>query len=516
MYEEVESRIHTICGSTDPENIKSRLSQFFGNTQQATGVESPNTFPSEEPTLLHPWTTLLQVKADYVSGRLCPVPPVVCDPTRLLISQDHDSSSTNHDHMDVLLQSVAYYIAKTPHPNAVVRLGTPLFADIGYFLTHDAALSHHGLRCIYGLHIFQESYKKYVSAARKCETMNGNCRLQALKFAQEALPGLSEVLNDQSMPCRCYRTLAFHLDSLQSQLKDFLEERNFGLFFQSPWICGAHILEMLDTTFYYGLRLLSYRNYVGSVLHAYNILRLFGGLHEVPLLEELCNTFNEVIFPGGRPIRNFKACWIRFIGGRLRFNSHDAKHRSGNHHFVIPPYKAEATAGFGLRTEPNDARFAYRRISFCYHIKERGYHLDENLWAEVYGDEGKSRKSCSVPRHHGSAYASCGSQHRLLHLHSKALSEFSSNPLPAVKVNIFTVYMHCVRIIAIITNKMHEKTDERCTCFLETLVFAADRFQEQGRKNEPFGYKSLIQTCNDAISVVLAGKSCEQFLWTAI
>lgn len=515
MFEDIESRIRTICGGADPEAIESRLSQLFGIGRAPANGELYTRYESQDIDLLEPWENLLQMKSDFHSDNLPLASPLVCDPMKLLVRSEGEGSEETKDNFNILLQSIGRYIAHTPHPGVVVRLGTPLFADIGYFLTHDETASH-DLRCIYGLQIFRVTYTKYLLAAKMDGKITANCRLQALKFAQEALPSIEHILNDKSMPCRCYRTLAFHLEGLQRELKDFLEERNFDLFLQSPWVCGAHILEMLEATFYYGLRLLSYRNYVGSVLHAYNILRIFGGLERVPLLEELCNTFNDVIFPGGRPLRNFKACWIRFIGGRLRFNSHSSDHRSGNHHFVIPPYKAEATAGFGLRKEANDARFAYERISFFYHIKERRYHLDECLWDQVYGYESNGRRSCSLPRHQESARAGCDSQHRLLHLHSKALSEFSSGPLPAVKINFFAVYMHCVQIIAMITDEIHEKNGDRCTCFLETLVFAADGFQDQRRKSQPFGYKGLIEICNKAINQVLGGRDYKDFLWQTI
>lgn len=510
MFEGIESRIRVICGGVNLNAIETRLSQLFGWSRGSAEIQPQSPTLAQKTEMLQLWTQLLHLRADYESGTSVCLPTTASGVAQLF--QEGKLEDETPDNREPLLQSMAHYITQKPHPSAVIRHGTPLFADIGYFISHDDP-NCNGLRCTYSLQLFLRSYQQRTLVTKLDSVLPTNGRLRALKFAQEILPSLGSVLGDKSMPCRCYRTLAFHLEGLQGELRSFLEEVDFGLFVKSPWVSGAHILEMLETTFYYGLRLLSYRNYVGSVLHTYNILKIFGDLESVPVLEQLCNTFNEVVFPGGRPSRNFKACWVRFIGGRLRFDSHESQHRTGNHQFVIPPHKAKTTAGFGLRKEANDERFAYRRISLFHHIKERNYHLDEDLWTQVYQGHGKSHSPCSLPRHQDSLRPSCHSQHRLLHLHSKALSEFSSEGLPSVKINFFDIYMHCVQIISVITDHMHEKGDDRCTCFLETLVLAADRFQDRKHRNEPFGYKGLLEACKNAVRQVLGEKNCQDFFW---
>ena len=81
---------------------------------------------------------------------------------------------------------------------------------------------------------------------------------------------------------------------------------------------------MLETCFYYGLRLISYRLYVPSICHAYNVLRRCTSLESFPLLEEICSTFKAILFPSGIPRLIFKASLIRFKGGRLSFDSHSS------------------------------------------------------------------------------------------------------------------------------------------------------------------------------------------------
>jgi hypothetical protein len=153
----------------------------------------------------------------------------------------------------MMLQKIKQQVRRERRLISIVRLGTPMYPDIGYFFTHNETDTN-GLRCAYGLQVLLEPYKSYLLTSTPAHPPP-NCRLQVLKFAQEAIPRLRAVLDDSSMPCRCVQTLASHLENLHSHFKAFLEERVFDLYFQSPWVSGSHMLEMLESPFYYGLRL---------------------------------------------------------------------------------------------------------------------------------------------------------------------------------------------------------------------------------------------------------------------
>ena len=279
-------------------------------------------------------------------------------------------------------------------------------------------------------------------------------------------------------------------------------------------------------SFYYGLRLFSYRHTVGSVLHVYNILRQMLNFPKIPLFESLCEIFNDVLFPGGRPARNFRACCVRYMGGRLRFNNQTSDHKSGCHKFEIPIHSAKATAGFGLRKEANDSRFQYRKISMLHHVKERGYHLDEGLWDQVYyrnknTEEGsvrpKTHHFCHHQRRSCDEPFSSSSQHRFCQLQTAILTEFTG-PFPVAKINFFKVYMACVQIVSHISDRTHGEKDKgaRCLSFLEAMVTAADRFKDNEHKLQPFGYKDLVDSCKEAITIVAGNSSLDEFLWKDI
>ena len=100
-----------------------------------------------------------------------------------------------------------------------------------------------------------------------------------------------------------------------------------------------------------GLRLFRWRHYVRSVLHVYHILNELIGFTSILSLEQLCTSSKDVIFPGGRPSRSFKACCVSFVGTRLRFKPDESDHKSGSHHMAVQAHTAKAAAGFGLRKD---------------------------------------------------------------------------------------------------------------------------------------------------------------------
>ncbi|ERF77085.1 hypothetical protein EPUS_06303 [Endocarpon pusillum Z07020] len=533
-FEDIEQRLKILCNISSPDVLRSKFVQINHDleTSQDVGNEMDSSKTRQVEALKEAWDLLSECKQDHQDRdsdeKFCTVPR----PSQIVLRRGSDSAPMDHECLSMLLHNIERHVKTRCRPTCIVRLGTPVYADVGYFLTHKEDSSN-SLRCSFGLHLLLETYKSYLLASPRGCTPSC-CRLQALRFAQEAVPYMGAVLEDSSMPCRCCHTLAFHLQNLHLDFKAFLGEKVFDLYFQSPWVSGSHILEMLELLFFYGLRLFSYRHYVGSVVHVYNVLRECTGLVSIPLLEKLCDTFSDILFPGGRPRRSFKACCFRYMGGRLRFDPHASHHRSGSHKVCIPPRAAKATAGFPLQKEANDARFEYRKISLLHYIKERGYHLDHSLWDRVYAitntkkdapSSGKGTKrhhhQCSHSEEHAHPKHDSSQPHRLDSLHDALLPEFTG-PFPIAKVNFFAVYLSCIRIVSLISDRTHQAgepkapTGQNCLCFLDAMLDAADRYKENEHKMQLFGCRELVKICGESMLEVLGGKDVEEFLWKGL
>lgn len=518
-FEGVEQRLKFLCDGSDPGVLRTKLMQkqdaLMGSKVSVVGSDCPVTQSIED--LQQPWHLLLHLKrsvrAQKHESEFC-----MPKPSNILLRVGPDSAETDAKCLNMILQNIKQHVQAQCVPTDIVRVATPLYAEIGYFLTHEANDAN-GLRCTLGLRMLLEAYKSFM-LTRQGVCAPPSCRLEALKLAQEALYSVGTVLSHSSMPCRCYQTLAFHLQNLELDLKAFLQERCFDLYFQSPWVSGSHILEMHETLCYYGLRLFSYRHYVGSIVHAYHVLRVFTAFTSIPLLEQLRTEFSDVLFPGGRPSRNFKACYVRYMGGRLKFTSDTSDHKSGSHHMAVPAHTAKATAGLGPRKEANDTRFAYCKISLFYHIKEKGYHVNKSLWNHTHALAGPCVFEKDHKRHacahndlrQETASNSC--THQLLDLQKAVLTEFAG-PFPIARVNFFQIYLSCVQIISIISDKTHNGEDRgrNCLCFSDALLQAADLYKANEHKLQPFGCKELVNTCKEAMSAVLEERSMDDFLW---
>ena len=513
-FEGVEQRLRLLCGSSDPEVLHTKLLRVQGTPLQSDDlVNSPANQAIE--SLQQSWNLLRDLK-DEVRPTKFECEACTRKPSNITLRIGPNSAEADGECLNMILHNIKQHVQAKIVPTDIVRVGTPLYAEVGYFLTHKA-IDVNGLRCSFGLRMLLDAYKSFMLACQEACTPR-SCRLQALKLAQEALPGISAVLDDSSMPCRCYQTLAFHLENFQLDLKAFLQEKCFDLYFQSPWVSASHLLEMHDTLFYYGLRLFSYRHYVGSVVHVYHILRQFNDFKPVPLLEQLRDTFNDVLFPGGRPCRNFKACCLRYMGGRLKFKADASDHRSGSHHMAIPAHTAKSTAGFGLRKEANDSRFAYCKTSLFYHVKEKGYHVNESLWSRTHAlpnscVSGKEHKGRTCAHDHPKQKSTSNScRHHLFQLQRAVLTDFAG-PFPIARVNFFQVFISCRQIISIISDKTHDGEDcgRNCLCFLDAMLQAADRYKANEHKLQPFECKKLVNTCKEAMNAVLGDRSVDEY-----
>ena len=527
-FEAIECRLRSTFGSVDPETLRSKcicVGHYADNSLWVEREDDP-IHESEPQQMLEglgaPWRLLVALQ------RGGPPKPSDEPPTdrrlasHLTLRRSEKAVAGDTQCLGVLLQDMAKLIMPESLCTKcrIIRLSSPVYAELGLFLTKDKEDSN-GLRCCYGLRLLLESYKGSLFAP-ETKFSPSTCRLHALQFAQGAISDTRAVLNHSSMPCRCHGTLAYHIENLNTDLQAFIHSKMFDFYFQAPWTCGCHELDILEAMFYYGLRLLIYRNYIGAIVHTYNVLRQLNQIQAVPLLDGLVDAFGEMLFPSGCPRRNFKASWVRFMGARLRFKSHTSDHKSGCHSMAIPAHTAQATAGFGSRKEAKDPRFEYRRISILHYTKLTGYHLDEATWNQICSQnseddkcsKGTKPKVCGHHRRH-SQLGVCGHGQRLQCLQA-ALDAECCGAFPVARINIFKVFLSCVQVVSVISDKCHgdqAKPGQNCLCFIEPLLAAADRFQSIDDVLRPLDCKDLVVMCRDAIKSILDGTKLDQFLW---
>lgn len=367
-------------------------------------------------------------------------------------------------------------------------------------------------------------------------------RIQALRFAREARDSIDAGLVDPTMPCRCCFTLASNLEIFRKDLDDFLRERSFDLFFQSPWTSGSHMLEILETSCYYSMRLCSYKHFFASVLHLYNFLTALGQMDGIPFLEALCDTFGDIVFPGGRPKAGFCTQFRRLKGGRLKQSHLDRS----VWHLAVPSSNAREAAGFGAPRESIDSRFRYEKTSLLHLIKTKGYQIDKVTWQSMQAkskslsadrdgckagydldkkpsSDAHARTSCYWDHEHAECALRMRAPHHLLDLQDaiakSELVQSESNPLPIDCINYFKLYLISTRFVFHVSTGIHNEQPggSYCICFIEELLRRGDTLLAHGRayREEHFGYKAMVNLCKAGFlnEFRLDEEEWKQYLW---
>ncbi|KIX06544.1 uncharacterized protein Z518_04520 [Rhinocladiella mackenziei CBS 650.93] len=481
-------------------------------------------------------------------------------------SSIHDDTIIHH-----FISNILDLVTSKAIPTTIVRNSTPIYADLGYFVTHPDEQTQ-SWSAVLGLNLLITSsiaYHKSIGTSNA----GSKCRLVALRLAQQASSQVKAMISDKiCFPCRCSQTLAYHLQNLEEDLYSYARYKCWDLYFQSPWVAGNHALEILDLCHYYGIRLLNYRHYVGAVLHSYNVLKQLGGLAEIPILEKLCEQFRSVFFPGGnQPEANFRACWSRYIGARLKFNSkkgHKKRNSRDGWCMVVPPHAARRAAGLslGLRNG-DDEQQQEKHDCILYRIKQQDYHLSNGLWNSLdtsaspqseTKNSKKGRSSSTTSRSFESSKSKSSDSDtyfdRLLHLAhtvqrsvvstpTQSDSDSDSEPdnsappaiaiegdevpdshtdvsLPSARINLFTVFSKCALVVSRLSDSTHTSDTEKginCICFASALLTGADRIVDNKKWGRVDSWKKSERECvnetKKAIKELFESVKEEEWVW---
>lgn len=521
------------------------LSRLHQISCSRTGSEGANT----DHVLLSDLQGMQQSVLHYRDGHGKVIIPSCAEclqkPAEYIQLAANDDGAARPQFVEAMVDNIMHLVSSTVAPPAIVRNSTPVYADLGYFVTSTNEKAQ-SWSAVQGLHLLTSGYKVYLQSLESAN-MVSLCRLTALRLAQRAASQVGRLINDKTcFPCRCTQTLAYHLQNLEADLQLYTRHKCWDMYFQSPWVCGSHILEMLDLCHYYGMRLLNYRHYVGAVLHSYNVLRRLGGLDEsVPILDSLSEQFSSVFFPGGsQPKNSFRACWSRYVGARLKFNN---KKGGGGHNrtknrnsrdswcMAIPAHAARRAAGLGVGEKTADAESSKFGNCLLFQIKQRDFHVADDLWDEICCDKtctgvkaavkvrsnstataaSRTVKTASPPPRHGD---------RLLKLAEVAQGMFDGDPdagvLPVARLNLFAVFERCVRVVSRLSDETHTGADERginCICFASAILTGADRIVDGRKLGRLEAWKKdereCIEQAKSAILDVFGGVKREEWLW---
>ena len=178
------------------------------------------------------------------------------------------------------------------------------------------------------LRLIIESYKSwYINPGGRQDFSNP--RLYVLRFAQDVHKKIRDFrLSKPFEPrgeCDCSDCanpgLMERLHRFEEKLASFIYAKRFDLYHQSPVVAGYQMAEILAGATSLGLYFVNISQYVGVIIHLYNLLRQLNLIGEEPvLLEYLCHATGATVFRGSRPTMDFYSQYAAFQRMTLEYN----------------------------------------------------------------------------------------------------------------------------------------------------------------------------------------------------
>ncbi|KAK5047966.1 hypothetical protein LTR84_006156 [Exophiala bonariae] len=487
--------LHRICCSFDRQNGQTPKHSLLNQLQETERV-------------------LDHYKDGHQISRVRSCPSCVQKPTDYLQAPEVEEGKSPSHFVTAIVDNIIHLVTERVAPTSIVRNGTPVYADVGYLITHSND-NNQTWSPVLGLHLLSQGYKTYMHAIPQPNLVS-SCRINALRLAQQAHSQVLTILDDKDcFPCRCTQTLAYHLQNLCDDVQNFAKHKRWDLYFQSPWVAGNHILEILDLCHYYGMRLFSYRHYVGAVLHSYNVLKTLAGLEPIPILESISDQFRDVFFPGGNcPKSSFRACWGRYVGARVKFKKgHRSRNSRDSWCMAVPAHAARRAAGLG----PKDDIHQLKAAGLVFKIKQQDYHVDDDDWQlvakllnprQIQDTKSQTRRSSSVVElstRQGQLLDLAQAIERSFtqtetepEFESTSEPEGQSTLLPLARLNLLAIFQSCVRVVSTLSEETHTGVDEKginCICFASAILTGADRIVDGRRLGRAEAWKKDEREC---------------------
>lgn len=505
-----------------------------GSENEQTGSLILGTFPFVSHGLENPWQAILDSQGKTYTEKELKEGMLEKPAEHVTSEADIDNRrKAERSLMDLLLRSIRRLLYQNGgKPSDLVLAMNPLLLELQIFYETKGSSIQTDL--VFGLHLLVESYKSFTLPKRLVSMPNG--RIRMLRFVQDIKSSLRRALQlpvGVNIKCNCSdcreNALPVALIKFERELESLATEKRFDLYYQAPWVAGHQMNEILSRATGLGLRLCNRKQYLGTVLHVYNMLRQYDAINEETIvLEKLCTAIAQGVFSGSRPSCNFFAKYAAFMGGRLSFDR-SKRHKPNPNNELCPccgdkikPWNGADRNWRITMPKYSSSRLDSHHISAFGGLYECQFQYGCDCWPHVWHglEEGKTvtEKQTSRAREELSVQP-CASV--LDHLERVVGAELQGD-FPVAKVNLLEIYITCTEILANVSRAAH--LDSECTApksayddehwlstgktMAEALLSLAENFSDE--TNDGLGFVathwSKIELFRDAIRMALEGK----------
>ena len=144
-----------------------------------------------------------------------------------------------------MIENVVHWVSSEIVPLNVIMRSTPVYSYVAEDLITQKKNNKDSWAAVLGLHLLTQSYRAYLRFLKQPKLVPKS-RITALKLVQQVNSQVSTLLEDKvCFPCRCFQTLGWHLQNMSGDLGLYAKHNCWDLMFQTPWVAGSHVLEVL-------------------------------------------------------------------------------------------------------------------------------------------------------------------------------------------------------------------------------------------------------------------------------
>ncbi|KAF9881798.1 hypothetical protein CkaCkLH20_00944 [Colletotrichum karsti] len=288
---------------------------------------------------------------------------------------------------------------------------------------------------VFGIDMLLETYDAFLHPGGELKPQDA--RLTSLRLAMEmkaAADSLKDTLASTFAGLNNYVQKLQVLFHFSLSLDNYVKEKLWDVYHRAPWTAGCHMVQLLHHAHIFGNILCFDLEMVPAALHLYNaMVRSEVGAPRVPIMEELCDLFEDNVFGGKRPNRNFVSHYRRVVYG-----SKISKERPG-----------EGGRDFGSRLE-GSSKESKVRLKHVESVFFQQHHDDHPLSLQFVAHiNGVSDKQLKHPKTRESFMETSSRQspvEMLEKMKTAVLAEFEG-PRPVARINYFAILGVCCKIL---------------------------------------------------------------------
>jgi len=329
-----------------------------------------------------------------------------------------------------------------------------------------------------------------------CRPINSpeNLRLRVMRHLTEVRDSYTALaISPYAQHC-CGDSFGGLAELLSSRIDRDLRDPRYDLYYQSPTVAGEILISVGRTKQNFSRKVANHRHHLASILHVYNALIVMNDIEPIPILDELCSFYEDIILLGSRPKSNFSSIFTRHRDGKVQYGGiYVGKHGHDLGSNLVHSMKLPDDSG---HVETNARRFQDTiDMSICF-ITTLGLQRADYYWANVLNlkdnwvkttDETLAALTYLLQGHHIN-------HHPLLYVREQLNNEFNGRAVP--RVDLSTILPPSI------------SSDQSSPELQTTTPTTPDSVVHSNNNNSPTRTPHLTAVAGPRIRLVVARPTC--------